>query len=87
MRHEIQTPMTSIIGFAKTLTDSDARYRERADASHAILDSAKHLMEPINEILDLYKAEAANPSLPKVIQRTSGEIGFANSAAMKRTCC
>jgi len=56
--HELRTPLNSIIGFsdilgsADTLTDKQRRYVSN------ILNSGKHLLEMINDILDLAKIES-----------------------------
>jgi two-component system, sensor histidine kinase and response regulator len=57
MSHEIRTPMNSVIGFSKILaneklTDEQRQYVE------LIRQSGKHLMQIINDILDLSKIEA-----------------------------
>lgn len=61
MSHELRTPLNSIIGFAdvlldKTLGDVDERQKEAFLRN--IHSSGKHLLELINEILDLAKVEA-----------------------------
>lgn len=58
MSHEIRTPLTSIIGFAETFLDIDQSMEERSKATKTIIKSGHHLMNIINEILDLSKVEA-----------------------------
>lgn len=58
MSHEIRTPLTSIIGFAEESLDSDSTVEERNHAIETIIKSGYHLMNIINEILDLSKVEA-----------------------------
>ncbi len=70
MSHELRTPLNSIIGFADLLK---ARTREAPAASLApepvkeyaddIRDSAEHLLQLINDILDLSKIEAGKATL------------------------
>jgi signal transduction histidine kinase/CheY-like chemotaxis protein len=60
MSHELRTPMNSIIGFSEILSE---RLAGRIEAKHlGFLDhihtSGQHLLEMINEILDLSKIEA-----------------------------
>lgn len=58
MSHEIRTPLTSIIGFADSCRDIDQTMSERSCAINTIIKSGNHLMNIINEILDLSKIEA-----------------------------
>jgi PAS domain S-box-containing protein len=66
MSHELRTPLNAILGFSEILRDEllgplgDARYREYAGD---ILGSGKHLLEVINDILDLTKIEAGHLEL------------------------
>ncbi len=60
MSHELRTPLTAIIGFSEILLDqaeSDGR-KEEAEDLVRINDSAKHLLNLINGLLDLSKIEA-----------------------------
>lgn len=58
MSHEIRTPLTSIIGFAESCSETECSAEDRARAVKTIIRSGKHLMNLINEILDLSKIEA-----------------------------
>ncbi|MFM9842639.1 MAG: PAS domain-containing sensor histidine kinase [Dongiaceae bacterium] len=61
MSHELRTPLNAIIGFSEILRHElygplgDKRYRQYAADIHG---SGAHLLEIINDILDLSKAEA-----------------------------
>jgi len=63
MSHELRTPLNAIIGFSEFMTcdflakNLDAKYREYA---HDIRNSGIHLLNIINDILDLSKIEAGN---------------------------
>jgi two-component system, sensor histidine kinase and response regulator len=63
--HELRTPLTAIIGFSEMLlADAQAEGRaEAADDLQRIMDSARHLLGLINEILDLSKIEAQKMEL------------------------
>ena len=58
MSHEIRSPLTAIIGFSEMLTDRHTTMADRIDASNTIIKAGKHLLQIINDILDLSKVEA-----------------------------
>jgi PAS domain S-box-containing protein len=66
MSHELRTPLNAILGFSEMSfgeyfgPHSDPNYKEYASL---ILDSGKHLMEILNDILDLSKLEAGESSM------------------------
>lgn len=60
MSHELRTPLNSIIGYSELLLE-DARasgQESTIDDLSIIIDSAKHLLNLINDVLDLAKIEA-----------------------------
>ena len=66
MSHELRTPLNSILGFSELLRD-DNTGRFDAITGHRFLDqihvSGQHLLELINDILDLSKIEAGQLEL------------------------
>ena len=63
--HELRTPLNAIIGFSEVLADKtfgDLNERQ-LKYSHNILSSGRHLLQLINDILDLAKVEAGHVEL------------------------
>jgi two-component system sensor histidine kinase BarA len=57
--HELRTPLNSILGFADLLRDATgAADTKTARYANNILQSGKHLLDLINDLLDLAKIEA-----------------------------
>jgi protein-histidine pros-kinase len=59
MSHELRTPLNAIIGFSELIRDAmiapiDARYREYGGDIH---NAGKHLLNIVNDILDIAKIE------------------------------
>lgn len=60
MSHELRTPMNAILGFSQLLT-MDTRQpltQEQHDSVTEILNAGEHLLELINEVLDLARIES-----------------------------
>lgn len=75
MSHEIRTPMNAVLGYAELLlADDDAMDDDaRRDAYLTIHRNGRHLLELINDILDLSKVEAGSMSLEQLETRP-GEL-------------
>ena len=65
MSHELRTPMNAIIGFGQLLqmTPGESLSDVQMDNVNEILKASKHLLELINEVLDLAKVEAGGITL------------------------
>jgi PAS domain S-box-containing protein len=67
MSHELRTPLNAIIGFSEILGDrtfGDLNDRQLKYSNH-ILSSGRHLLQLINDILDLSKVEAGKLELTR----------------------
>ena len=68
MSHEIRTPMNSILGFtemlkrAATTAEADPTHRRHLNIIHS---SGRHLLELVNDILDLSKVESGRLELER----------------------
>lgn len=62
MSHELRTPMNSILGFAQLLEMGELNVSQKKGVSH-IKKSGKHLLDLINEVLDISRIEAGRLSL------------------------
>src|SRR5262249_1349281 len=60
MSHELRTPLNAIIGFSSILAETKGGFNPRQeDYAGEILTSGKHLLDLINDILDLTLMETA----------------------------
>ena len=62
MSHEIRTPLSGIIGFTELLQGTTLSTQQQ-DYSSTIHKSAKHLLEIINDVLDLSKIESGKTEI------------------------
>ena len=62
MSHELRTPMNSILGFAQLLEMSELNAKQTKGVKN-ILNSGRHLLDLINEVLDISRIEAGRISL------------------------
>ena len=65
MSHELRTPLNHIIGFTELVLDDDTKTLAdiQKEYLHDVLQSSKHLLALINDILDLSKVEAGKHEL------------------------
>jgi signal transduction histidine kinase len=81
MSHELRTPLNGIIGFSELLIDSkagpvNARQKEYLGV---ILSSGRHLLQLINDVLDLSKVEAGRMELRPESFEVQGAIDEVSS--------
>ena len=60
MSHDIRTPMNAIIGFSSLLAADPSNVEKVTEYTQKIIASGQHLMNLINEILDISKIESGN---------------------------
>lgn len=60
MSHELRTPLNAILGFSQLLELDDSLDESQHDQVSEIYYGGKHLLELINEVLELAKIEAGN---------------------------
>ena len=63
MSHELRTPMNAILGFAQILDQDDGLNPDQQDSVREILRAGWHLLDLINEVLDLAKVESGRIEL------------------------
>jgi len=65
MSHELRTPLNAIIGFSEVLRENISANSTKSKAEYIvdIVDSGKHLLSLINDVLDLSKVEAGKMEL------------------------
>jgi PAS domain S-box-containing protein len=62
MSHELRTPLNSILGFAQLLEMGELNTSQSKGVKH-ILRSGKHLLDLINEVLDISRIESGHIAL------------------------
>ena len=87
MSHELRTPLNAVIGFSEVLLDRMfGDLNERQDEYlRDIWTSGRHLLELLNEILDLSKVEAGQmvlePSLFRVVPASTTSLSLVRDRA------
>jgi len=62
MSHELRTPLNAVIGFGQLLA-LDAMDPRQGEAVEQILNAGRHLLELINEVLDISRIESGTMSM------------------------
>lgn len=87
MSHELRTPLNSIIGFSEVLQDKyfGELNEKQTEYVNDILESGRHLLSLINDILDLSKVEAGKIEI-KLSKVTIKQL-LRNSLTMVKEKC
>ncbi len=89
MSHELRTPLNAIIGFSEVLRDQyfGTLNEKQAEYVNDVLESGKHLLSLINDILDLSKIEAGKaemqPSEVKIKELLENSLIMVKERCMK----
>jgi signal transduction histidine kinase len=86
MSHELRTPLNAIIGFSEVLSDRmlGEVNDKQAEYLSDILESGRHLLSLINDILDLSKIEAGRMELEPTEFDLKGAVENAVSLVRER---
>ncbi len=75
MSHELRTPLNAIIGFSELIADHIVTDPDEMEACMTdILNSGRHLLNLINDVLDISKIEAGHMDLKRVAFDVGEEI-------------
>jgi PAS domain S-box-containing protein len=89
MSHELRTPLNAVIGFSQLLHDGKAGPLTATQSEFLgdVLESSRHLLQLINDVLDLAKIEAGKMSFapePVSLGRLVGEVRDALGALAEK---
>ena len=66
MSHELRTPLNAVLGFSQVLeSSSDSLSKEQYEYLSYIKNGGDHLLEMVNDILDLSRIEAGKVKIEK----------------------
>lgn len=80
--HELRTPLTAILGYAELLADATYPASQRNEAHATILRNGRHLLEVVNDLLDVAKVEAGQ--LQVVLAPTDPVVVVEDVASLMR---
>lgn len=66
MSHEIRTPLSAIIGYSETLLEKAPPNHDNNEFVRPIIRNGKHLLQIINDILDISKIEAGKFEIDQI---------------------
>jgi signal transduction histidine kinase/ActR/RegA family two-component response regulator len=75
MSHELRTPLNAVLGFGQLL-EMDGLDREQLESVQQILKGGRHLLDLIDEVLDIARIETGRISLsPEPVQLSEALLG------------
>ena len=87
MSHELRTPLTAVLGFGEILL-LDGLSADQQDYVNRMVRAGRHLLDLVNEVLDIASIEAGRLSLsiePVAVADVTGEaLGLLQSMAQER---
>lgn len=81
MSHELRTPLNAILGFSQLLERQNPTETQRARVTH-IMNAGRHLLDLINEVLDLSRIEAGRMQLS--VEPVSVAVALAEAIDLMR---
>jgi signal transduction histidine kinase len=96
MSHELRTPLNAIIGFSELIHNqkADRKGDNRADWAGIILSSGRHLLDIINNVLELARIEAGHCdiaderiNLATVVRSCLGMVGLQAAESLVHMDC
>ena len=82
MSHDIRTPMNAILGFTHIAMGHLDEKERVLDCLHKIIDSSDHLMNLINNVLDMSRIESGRLELHEVNADLNDTITYVRSALL-----
>jgi CheY-like chemotaxis protein len=87
MSHDLRTPLNAILGFAQLL-ELEEHGPEHADSVRQILSGGRHLLDLINEVLDITRIESGHLSLSTepvpLLEVIAQTVGLVKPLAVQR---
>ncbi len=74
MSHELRTPLTAVLGFSQLLRDDPTLSESQKEYLDIINRSGTHLLELINDVLDMSKIEAGQLGMHETVFRLRGVL-------------